>query len=179
MIPPHRLFSAEGVPAKGSRALFQSVLLGLYFVQFKFLQSSDSSLALVCVPRRQQPAFIRSNSSIWSSTSLGPRLSGDVQSILRELYFVPIKCGALALAMICSRCQRHFACIHHNPSPLELLVQRLGHRSRVISKYCSWQYLCRSKLLWTSPASICVLPQHQFCRTKFSADQIHGLLCGI
>jgi hypothetical protein len=104
LIPPHRLFSAKGVPATG----FSGVISN--FSAWSILSADQNfcnpALALVCVPRWQRPAFIRSNSSIWSSPGLGHCFSGDSQSILCGPYFVPFKCGVLATAWICWHCHR-------------------------------------------------------------------------
>ena len=61
---------------------------------------------MVCVPRWQQSAFSRPNSSIGAHRVLRHCFSGDSQSILRGPYFVPFKCGVLATAWICWHCHR-------------------------------------------------------------------------
>jgi hypothetical protein len=103
-IPPHRLFFSQG--RSGHR--FSGVISK--FSAWSILSADQNfcnpALALVCAPRWQQPAFSRSNSSIWSSPGLGHCFSGDSQSILRGPYFVPFKCGVLATAWICWHCHR-------------------------------------------------------------------------
>jgi hypothetical protein len=177
-IPPHRLFFSQG--RSGHR--FSGVISK--FSAWSILSADQNfcnpALALVCVPRWQQPAFSRSNSSIWSSTSLGHRFSGDVQSILRELYFVPFKCGVLALAMIARVASGIFASNHHNPSPLELLVQRLGHRfSGDFQVLFVAIFVPINTFENQPPLRFACFLSIKFVGPKFSADQIHGLLCGI
>ena len=101
---PIDYFSANGVPATGSRALFQSLLHDLYFLQIRTfaIQHLPWFVCLVGSNLHSVDPTLR----FGAHRVLRHCFSGDPQSILRGLYFVPFKCGVLVTAWICWRCHR-------------------------------------------------------------------------